>query len=80
MEWSTVKSLNMKKMVTNIPDQLYQVQNMLFSNKSRVHNMELQVMLGSEKATREARPGLDSLQFYFPLEHELNVTFPWSKC
>lgn len=51
---------------------------MLFMNKNMAHDTELQVMLGSKKATGESRLGLDSLKFHFPLQHELNLTFRWS--
>lgn len=51
------------------------MQNMLFFNKNRARDMELRVIMGSEKAAREHKLDLDSLKFYFPLEHELNLTF-----
>lgn len=53
---------------------------MLFFNKKRAHDIELQVITGSDKAVWEHKLDLDSLKFYFPFEHELNLTFRWSKC
>lgn len=55
------------------------MQNMLFFNKNRAHDMELRVIMGSEKAAGEHKLDLDSLKFYFPLEHELNLTFGGSQ-
>lgn len=63
----------------NTPDQLYQTGNMLFINKNMALDVELQVMLGSEKAIGEDRLSLDSLKFYLPLEHRLNLTFRWNQ-
>lgn len=83
IEMFQIKNLKLEKKTQN-NGKMYQTNcsrcgTCSLMNKNMAHDTELQVMLGSQKATRKSRLSLDSLKFHFPLEHELNLTFRRTK-